>query len=354
MRDRTREWRDAFRSSADAQSAYSSALETTSAITGATTDLPEALELVRRAAAHTDSADLRIVREVAVVRLLVKLDSVSAARKLTDSLLANDSTPTPYQAGYLANLAALTGRARRAATLLRLAASDTNHVPFLGRDGRRLMLPGELMPNILALRAFASLDAPHDSVQATYERVQRMLEHSMPADEVLPMRRTVLSTPAVLASEDLGATDLAKAMGNNPLLQMRAALNRRDAGSARALGAQFEHGAESYLPGTMGIDRVTAYASMLLDMGDTANATRQLDAALAALPRARTILLEATPQAAFVGRAMMLRASLAVHDGDRMTARRWGGRVAELWSGGDPELRAQVQALRRAAGGGFQ
>ena len=351
LRDRSREWSDAFPASADAQAAYASALETTSAITGATSDLPDALDLARRSAAHTDSADLRLVRQVAVVRLLLKLDSVSSARKLADSVLANDSSPTPYQAGYLANLAALTGRARRSAALLRLAAGDTNHIPFLGRDGRRLTLPGELMPSVLALRAFSSLDAPHDSVEAAYGRVQRMLQHAIPADEVLPTRRIVLATPAVLAREDLGAADLAEPSGRNWLLEMRAALMRRDVSRARQLGTQFEHDAEGYLPGTMGIDRTTAYASMLLDIGDTANATRQLDAALAALPRARTILLEATPQAASVGRAMILRATLAARAGDVTTARRWGGRVAELWSGGDKEMRAQVAALQRATGG---
>jgi tetratricopeptide (TPR) repeat protein len=353
MRDLMRDWIDAFPASPDAQAAYSLALEASSAIDGSMSDMPQALELARRAAAHTDSADQRVVREVAVVRLLLKFDSVAAARRLADSLLAVNPSPSPPLAGYLANLAALTGRARRAAALLRVAAADTNHIPFLGADGRRLVLPGDLMPDILALRVYAALGLPHDSVQAIHGRVLKMLDYSIPRSSVPSMRRTVLTTPAILAEEDLGATELVKGPGDNLLLEMRAALARHDVMDARAAGARFERNVESYSPGTPGIDQMTAYASMLLTIGDTALATRQLDAALSALPRARSILLEATPQAAAVGRAMMLRATLAAHEGDRATARRWGIRVAELWSGADVEARSQVEALRRAAGGSF-
>jgi hypothetical protein len=97
----------------------------------------------------------------------------------------------------------------------------------------------------------------------------------------------------------------------------------------------------------MGIDRITAYAGMLLSLGDTAEATRQLDAALNALSRARTILLEVTPQAGAVGRALLLRTQLAVAESDRPTARRRFAQVDALWKRADPELRAELEAVRR-------
>jgi tetratricopeptide (TPR) repeat protein len=347
LRDEMRKWYDAFPANADAQAAYAFSLETTSALEGSTTDLPQALELVRRSAAHSDSADLRVYRETAVVRLLLKLDSMAVARRLADSVLAANPAPTPYQAGYLANLAVLTGRPRRAAALLRLAASDTNHVPFLGFDGRRLMLPGDLMPSILMLRAYAALDAPHDSVRATYMRIEQALERTRPLSTQLKMRRKLLLTPAVLTEEDLGATEFANAPDHDPLLDMRAALMRRDRAAARAAGLRFGAQADDATPGTIGIDRMTAFATMLLALGDTSTATRELDAALDALPRARSILLEATPQAGALGRALLLRARLAVRAGDRMTARRRLGQVDALWGGADADVRAPLDTLHR-------
>ena len=347
LRDLMREWRDAYPASPDAQAAYSLALETADAVEGTTTDLPQALMLARSAASHTDSANVRVHREVAAVRLLIKLDSLGVARRLSDSVLAANPAPTPYQAGFLANLAALTGQARRAATLLRLAAADSNNVPFLGFDGRRLVLPGDLMPNILALRAYASLGEPRDSVRAVYRRVERMLSTTVPSSTRLAMRNKVLSTPALLSDENLGAPELANVPNADALLEMRAAVVRRDALAARAAGARFVARMEAVAPGTMGIDRTTAYATMLLALGDTAAAIQQLDGALQTVPRARSILLEVTPQAAAVGRARLVRAQIAVRQGDRSTARRRVAELEDLWSGADAELKAELEALRR-------
>ncbi len=347
MRDLMQEWLTTYPASVDAQAAYAVALETASAVDGTPTDLPKALSLARRAAAHTDSADLRVYRQITVVRLLVKLDSLGAAKRLSDSLLAANPSPTPYQAGCLANLAALTGQARRTASLLRVAAADSNNVPFLDFDGRRLILPGELMPNILALRAYAALGEPRDSVRTVYHRVDRLLTRVIPPPRRLAMRNKVLSTPALMSDDDLGSVELASVPNSDALLEMRAALLRQDAAAARAAGDRFAARVEALSPGTMGIDRLTAYATMLLALGDTADAIQRLDDALDAVPRSRSILLEATPQAAAVGRARLVRAQLAIRAGDRATAQRRLAELNELWSGADPELKAAMEALRR-------
>ena len=346
-RDLMREWLEAFPASADAQSAYSLALETSGAIDGSTSEMPRAIELARRAAAHTDSADRRLYRQVAVVRLLIKADSFAAARALADSLLGAIPRPSPYQAGFLANLAALTGRARSAAALLRVAAADSGHVPFLGADGRGLSLPGDFMPAVLALRAYASVGAPHDSVLAAYRRLDGMLARSTAPDAGARLRYTLLATPVVLADEDLGAAELVKLSAADPLLQMRAAVARGDRSAARVAGARFTEEAQPFVPGTIGIDRASACARMWLAIGDTTLGIRQLDDALDALPRARSILLETTPQAAAVGRALLLRTQLAVRAGDIAMARRRFAEVDALWSGADPELRVSLDALRR-------
>ena len=343
----TRQWMDAFRNSPDAQAAYASALETAAAIDGSAAGLPEALRLARLAAQRTDSADLRLYRAVAVVRLLLKADSLGAARRLADSLLAVTRNPTPYQAGFLANLAALTGSATRAASLLRLAATDSTHVPFLDATGRPLVLPGELMPSILALRVYAALGAPRDSILGTYRRVGRMLQRTQPAQSLQAMRRLVLATPAIVATEDLGARELVRARGTDALLDMRAAVARHDSTGAREAGVRFEALADRYLPGSVGIDRSTAYATMLVAIGDSMAAARVLDDAIDAVPRARSILLEVAPQAAAIGRAFLLRTQLAIGVGDTATARRCFREVDALWSGGDSEVKLALSAVRR-------
>jgi len=347
LRDLMSDWVRAFPEDPDAQASYAAALESVSAINGTNSELREALELTRRAVAHTDSAALRLFRRVAVVRLLLKLDSVDAARALSDSLIAANRSPTPYQAGYLGNLAALTGRASLAASLLQIAASDTNHVPFLGTNGKRLSLSPDLMGAVLALRAYASLDGPRDSVWSTYRRAERLLDRLLAASSREDLRRRLFATPAVLATEDLGAATLASGPATEALLAMRGAVARGDARAARDAGARYLAGAESYSPGTVGPDRSVAYASMLLDLADTVGATRQLDAALDALPRSRNILLEATPMAGAVGRAMLLRAQLALRVGDRATARRRSGELDLLWRGADAAIRAPLDSLLR-------
>jgi hypothetical protein len=161
------------------------------------------------------------------------------------------------------------------------------------------------------------------------------------------IRLKVLSTPAFLTAEDLGVSELATARVTDPLLAMRAAVVRHDRRAARAAGGRFTSQLDAVAPGTMGIDRMTAYSRMLLSIGDTAEATRQLDAALNALSRARTILLEVTPQAGAVGRTLLLRAQLALAARDRPTARRRFAQVDALWRHADPELRAKLEAVRR-------
>jgi len=346
LRDLMSDWLRAFPANADAQAAYAYALESEVSVDGSTSTLPEALTLARRASSHTDSANLRTFRQVAVVRLLLKLDSLPSARALADSLLVATRSPTPYQAGYLGNLAALNGHARQAAALLRIAAADSNHIPFLGANGARLSLPSDLMSTILELRAYAPLGAPRDSIRALSQRADRLIVRSVPAAELVAMRRRLLATPAILADEDLGAAEFATAPGADPLLAMRAAVVVGDRHAAVDAGARFAASVERYSPGTIGIDRLTAYTRMLLDLGDTASATRQLDAALDAMPRARSILLEATPQAASVGPALLLRALIAVRAGDRAVASRRLQQVDALWKGADPELRARLDLLR--------
>jgi len=347
LRDMMAEYASTFPGDPDAQAGYSSALEAVSALSGRRDELVQGLDLMRRSVQRTDSADVRVYRQVAVVRLLLKLDSLGAAATLADSLVSAARSPTAYEAGYLGNLAALTGRATESARLLEIAAADSEHVPFLGPDGKRLSLPVDVMGAVLRLRAFASIGAPLDSVRASYQRVEHLLERAVPAPARADVRRRVLSTPMQLAEDDLGVASLTTGKALDPLLAMRIGIARGDKAQARAASDRYAISVEPYSPGTIGLDRSTSYTRYLLTLGDTAAATHQLDAALDAVPRARRILLEATPQAAALGRALVLRARLAEDLGDRATAQRRLAAASSLWLHADPPLRSTLDSLRR-------
>ena len=347
MRDLMDRWRQAFPRSADAQASYAVALEAWSAISGPGAPPPDALGEARKAALNTDSADLRMERFSTVVRLLIKADSLEAARALSDSLLAATPTPTPRQAGYLGNLAALTGRAREAAALLWIAAADSEHIPFRDANDRPPPLPMDLMGALLQLRAYAALDGPRDSLLATFRRVNRLIDRYVEPARRDTVKSRVMRTPAVLASADFGVLTLAPLAAHDDLLAMRAAIMTRNEAAARQAGARFQKFADSYSPGTIGPDRSLAFAIMLLSLRDTAAATDRLDAALDAIPRARSVLLSATPQGAAIGRLLLLRARLAYAAHDPATARRRANQLDILWRHADSDVRAPLDTLRR-------
>jgi tRNA A-37 threonylcarbamoyl transferase component Bud32/tetratricopeptide (TPR) repeat protein len=134
-RQLTADWVRAFPSSGDAQENHALALEAANAIAGSGAGMPAALTAARNSLRGTVSPSDRARREALLVRLLLKADSVAAARALADSALREWTSPTPYQAGYLAGLAALTGRAARAAAFSARAASDSESVPFVAANG---------------------------------------------------------------------------------------------------------------------------------------------------------------------------------------------------------------------------
>jgi serine/threonine-protein kinase len=345
------DWVKTFPRSADAQEGYAAALESSSAISGETLGLGAALVAARRAVAGSETRDLRVKRTASVVRLLLKMDSLAAVQSLVDSSLRAWRAPTAYQAGYLAALATLTGRARTAASLAANAAGDSNHVPFTTGTGRRAGYPVPISASALQLRIYASLGAPPESLRATAFRTSRLIDQWLPPAARGDARQSLFRNPFALAYEVLapGAT-FVPSPGRDQLLVMRAALAARDTATVRAASGEFSRVAARFLPGSMGTDRLYHHAGILLALGDTAAAIDRLDGALTALPRVRSVLTEVPPQAGAVGRAMILRAQLASRRGDRSTAVQWTRSAALLWSGADAELRSPIDALRSQLG----
>ncbi|HEX2718765.1 MAG TPA: protein kinase [Gemmatimonadaceae bacterium] len=344
------QWATAFPESGDAQERFSNALEASGAIEGVDHTLPAALRAAREAARRSLDGDEAVRRQATIVRLLLKSDSVAAAKAAADSLLAAMAAPTPRSAGHLAGLAALTGRADRAAALLRIAASDSAFVPFASQAGGRGRIPVEVTAAALELLAYASMGGPRDSVRTTFLRATGLVDAWVPAGERAEVRRTLFHNAFSLAYDDLAPlATFTVDPGSNLVLAMRQAMARQDSSSARRASAKLAAATAKYAPGTMGIDRIDRHARALLLLGDSTAAIAQLDAGLGALPRSRSILVSVVPQAGSIVPAMALRAELAWRRGDRATFERWARPVVLLWRDADPPLQATIATIRERA-----
>ena len=87
-------------------------------------------------------------------------------------------------------------------------------------------------------------------------------------------------------------------------------------------------------------------------MGDTADATRQLDRALGALSSLSAFSLRDAASAAAAGRAMVLRAELADARGEVEQKKKWARAVADLWATADRPLQPVVAKMRALAAQG--
>ena len=346
------EWVRAFPASADAHEALALALESAVGLPGTVATLGDALGEVGVALSGTRATDDLVRRTSMRVRLLLKSDSVTAARRLADSALATWQSPSSIAADYLAGLAALTGRAALAADLRARAASDSDNVPFHDRAGARASMPIDLIALALQLETYASLGGPRDSVRAVFARASRLVDSRVPAPERPEARQTLFRNAYGLAFDQLTpVVRFPLAPDRDLVLAMHQAIASHDAKAIRDASSALARLTSGYAPGTVGLDRVHRYATMLLALGDTAAATRELDVALDGLPRARSILLRVMPQAAAVAPSMMLRAELASRAGDTATFVRWARPAVTLWGGADASLRAPVESLSRRLAG---
>jgi hypothetical protein len=309
--------------------------------------MPAALIAARNSLRGAVQPTDRTRREAMLVRLLLKSDSVVAARTLADSVLREWSSPTPIQASQLAGLAALTGRAARAATLSARSASDSESVPFVAANGKRATLPAEVTGGALQLQAYAALGGPRDSLRAVLARTSRSITTWIPPAEQADVRQLVFRNTFGLAYDQLAPiAQFSVTPERDQRLAMRIALSKRDTAAARRVSRSLVSRAAEFSPGTTGIDMFYHHATMLLALGDTTSATAQLDAALTGLPRARNNLLTNMAVAAAIVPTMALRADLAWQSRDVATFDKWARPAVTLWSDADPELRRRIEVLR--------
>ena len=348
MRDIATTWVTAFPRNADAHETLSLVLETLGELSAGRSKDYSALSEIRKARtlARDPAAALRMVN--GEVRLLLKSEHMSEARRLADSLLRGNPNPVIENAQHLRGLAALVGRVNLAAQLQRRAAPDYT---FLAPDWQEIKVPLSLTDAALGLFAYASFGAPLDSIAGLERRVERLIPGYVQASRRQIVRQTLLDVPAVLAFPERGASPVHRgSAGGNYLLVMQWKLSRGDTAGVRKDFVELAKLRQNLRQGDIAFDATYHEARLLLAIADTARAIRLLDLSLEALPTLGTYLLDQLPQVATLVRGMALRAELAARAGDQTTVRHWAQNVVTLWSAADPELQPTVQKMRSLAG----
>jgi hypothetical protein len=337
-------WARAFPNGADAAEALARAYESAGQL-DESAGAENALAATRRARRLAGGAQA-VRLAAAEIRVLVKRERFRDAARLADSVLASARAAGPEEAGLLAGLAALTGRAHLSAALARRAATD--HPTAIAWDGTLVRPPAPVAADAAALLAYASLGAPPDSIRALHGGALRLVQSSFPRTEQAEARDALLGRAEDFAFFDAGIAPPDSGTPAGYIRAMEWALSRGDTVGARRRAATAV-GARAGRPGEATIDGVLLEARMLVAVGDSAAAARHLDAALAALSALSADLVDQVALAASLVRAMVLRARLAAAAGDRETARRWAAAVAELWIECDEPLRSELADMQALA-----
>jgi tRNA A-37 threonylcarbamoyl transferase component Bud32/tetratricopeptide (TPR) repeat protein len=311
-----------------------------------------ALSALNRARSLATNAEDQRRLGVMRTRLLLVSGNFVAARVLADSILRVSPGRDPAEADEIKTLAALTGQLRRTIDLMRVEAPT---IRFRSADGHLVRPPLPVTEAARAMLAYASFGAPVDSVGAAQQLVDRAIDSYVESSGRATVRDAVLNTPLMLAFPVSPALSVKRDQyAGDYLLDIQRAASRYDTAAVHDRLHAVERMRAIGRPGELSIYLVYQEAWLLLQVGDTAGATRQLDASLTALPVLGPYLLDHVQDAAFLVRAMALRSDLAAKSGDQRTARRWGAAVSDLWMGADAPLQGEVARMRERASGGVR
>jgi tRNA A-37 threonylcarbamoyl transferase component Bud32/tetratricopeptide (TPR) repeat protein len=345
-------WTVALPRSASAFEALARALELEGRLGVAGAQDSSALSALGHARAlATEAVDQRRLGIMAT-RLLVVSGNFEGARALADSILSGAPATTPAEADALKAVAALTGRVQRTIELLRTEAPT---VRFISMTNHLVQPPTPVAELARVLLGYASLGAPLDSIIAGKQHVDRAVDSYVQSDSRAMMHEAVLNMPLTLAYPVAPALSLQRAGGGGDyLLDIQRAASKHDTVSVHAQLSAVAKLRALGRPGELSIYLTYQEAWLLLQVGDTAGAARQLDASLTALPTLNSYLLDHVQDAAFLIRAMVLRSDIAANGGDQRTAQKWGRAVSQLWAGADAPLQSEVARMRERATSGIR
>lgn len=315
-------WVTSFPNSATAQQAL--------AVSLALLGNPAALDTLRRARglATQDDERLRLAIDEVWMRLKFSLPldlvGLRAARRLADSLLGDPRSAA--EPGLLASLATVTGRANRAAVLLRSPAVAAEWD-----------VPGPLVNTALPLTVFAALGGPVDSIR-TLEGSANAAIRTMEPGSQGEARARWIARPAALAFPVYRFAEFSDLRGPYlPVLDGQYALMRSDTIQARSVLAGRRNARSLASPSDLTLDVLYPEAWLLLQLGDSQSAVAWLEPTLRSLPASGPQTFMDPANAGALVRAILLRAELAGDD-----AAEWREAARILLSDADSFLRSAI------------
>jgi len=279
----------------------------------------------------------------ALVRTHVKRAEFAAARALTDSILGawQGRTPPADVASQLAGLAALTGRVAMDASLKTTATSE------------RMANVGVAPPLTAAANRFlarAAAGVCDDSLSLARREFDRALDSYAQPNRRTQLRQIAIGRAATLAYPCMRGAALKDMSAASPLDRAQRAFEARDRRRTRMILDSLTAIRSVYRPGDISLDHTVQEAWLRAVAGDSASAVRQLDLVLDALPTLSALAVRDDAQAAAVGRAMVLRADLAVARRDTAASRHWASAALDLLAGSDAALRPTLARMRVLSG----
>jgi len=319
--------------------ALAEVLEARAEITRSRSGGLSALDAVRKARQVASTPREKQLAATEEAWLRFKQGNFLLARALADSVLANHIPPE--EAGDVIGLAALTGKLERTAELARhtsdYAASAAS-------------LPIQVMDAAAPFFAFAALGVCSDTTFALERRLDDQLAHYVAEDKLAGVRVAVKARPlSMLAPCTGGKSSLGVDAAGYRLLKMQQAFATHDTRNLGILLKSVDSDSRTQRPGDVSLDLTYQLAWLHSAMGDTAAAVRQLDRVLGALPSLSASSLREAGSAAAAGRAMTLRAELAISQGDLEAQKKWAGALADLWGTADSPLLPVVAKMRAVA-----
>ncbi|HYL22715.1 MAG TPA: hypothetical protein VEU74_13195 [Gemmatimonadales bacterium] len=279
------------------------------------------------------------------VRVFLKASDFAGARRLGDSLIRAAPRPTAGIAG----VAVLLGRPALAAQLL--ATDDTVGLrASADNQAATIQLPAARAG--LKLLAYAALAAPRESITAYERRVEDLLG-GLSGPGKARSRSALLDAPAELVFDVMGLRPAHRAGPPGPTWHMTMQWNLSHGAETivrAALDSEAHLHGGRLATGESTPDETYVNASLLLALGDTATATRTLDAPLDSLEALHTWVFRYLPLAGCLVRMMARRADLAMARSESPTARRWASAVVTLWSGAEPAFKPIVVDMKRILG----
>ena len=327
---------------ADAFESLARVLEMRDEITGTPNGGYSALSAVDRAKVLTTDS-VQLVRLGATdVRLHLKLGDFGRTAAIGDSILRASPSASGDRALYLVGIATLLGRERAA-------------IGYMRASGQSVRLNGTpavpLLEDVSTALFFRSaLGVCDDSLRALRNKVGVLLESYVAPAQRPEARRGMLERPTQFAVGCLGTAPTLDLEGQvSPLVLALQAHARGTVAQARAQLDSMKRSRRVLRPGEYALDHRLSESWLWAALGDTVEATRQLDLTLTALPTLTSYVVYEPGMAASVGRAMAYRAELAARRGDAGTAALWAGRVLTLWAHSDQSLAPTIARMTALA-----